>query len=92
MNKEDENPNQTGPFIVNFADNPMRQRIYKMFLAGGRYSVVQLSEILKIPDPRSHIRYIRNAGIAISDYWVKTEFSRYKVYFLAGTGKTNYSI
>lgn len=25
---------------------------------------------------------IRGSGYAISDYWVKSEFSRYKVYFL----------
>jgi len=74
---------------ISFADNPIRQRIYELLLAGGQYSVVQLSSLLRIPDPRSHIRFIRNAGIVISDYWVKTDFSRYKVYFIASSAYTN---
>lgn len=63
-------------------ENPIRQRIFELFLCGGQYSVAELSEMFHIPDPRSHIRYIRGSGYAISDYWVKSEFSRYKVYFL----------
>jgi len=70
---------------INF-DNPIRQRIYEMFLTGQQFSVVQLSIILKIPDVRSHIRYIRDSGISISDYWQKSEFSKYKVYFLHKVG------
>jgi hypothetical protein len=62
--------------------NPTRQKIYEMFLSGGRYSTVELSKLLSSPDPRSHIRYIRGAGVPVSDYWVKTAFSKYKVYFL----------
>lgn len=97
MNKEAENPdtNGTATEVIKlterkntiFSDNPIRQRLYELFLSGGRYSVVQLSALLRIPDPRSHIRYIRNAGIQISNYWIKTDFSRYKVYFLADSGK-----
>lgn len=62
--------------------HPIRQRIYELFLSGGQYSVIDLSDLLHIPDPRSHIRYIRNAGIPISDYWMKSEFSKHKIYFL----------
>jgi hypothetical protein len=65
-----------------FISNPVRRKILELFLSGGRYSVTDLSELLHIPDPRSHIRYIRGAGISISDYWVKAPFSRYKIYFL----------
>jgi hypothetical protein len=66
--------------------SPIRQRLYLLFLTGGKYSVVQLVVAFRIPDPRSHIRYIRDAGIPISDYWVNTENSRYKVYFLSKIG------
>ena len=69
-----------------FLDNPIRQRLFELFLSGGKYSVVQLVLTFRIPDPRSHIRYIRNAGVPISDYWVITEYSRYKVYFLSEIG------
>ena len=73
--------------IQNCFDNPIRQRIFELFLGGGQYSVAELSELFHIPDPRSHIRYIRGSGYAISDYWVKSEFSRYKVYFLHNVAK-----
>jgi hypothetical protein len=66
----------------NFFSNPIRQKIFELFLGGGKYSTVELSRIFNNPDPRSHIRFIRNAGVPISDYWVKTKFSKYKVYFL----------
>ncbi len=72
---------------INFSYNPTRQRIYELFLSGKHYSVVQLSVMLRIPDIRSHIRYIRQSGVTISDYWVQTEFSRYKIYFLSDSGK-----
>ena len=62
--------------------HPIRQKIYELLLQGGQYSVVDLTNMIGIPDPRSHIRYLRNAGVLISDYWVKTTFSKYKVYFL----------
>lgn len=50
-------------------------------LSSGHYSVVDITKTLSIPDPRSNIRYLRKAGYNISDYWQKTRFSRYKVYF-----------
>ena len=65
-----------------FFSHPIRQKIYELFLQGRQYSVTELSKLLNIPDPRSHIRYIRDSGIPISDYWKKTAFSKYKVYFL----------
>ena len=58
------------------------KKVYELFLAGGRYSVVEITKILNIPDPRSSIRDIRNTGINISDTWIKSVNSRYKVYFL----------
>lgn len=62
--------------------NRTTQRIYELFLSGEKLTVVTLSKRLSIPDPRSHIRYIRNAGVNISDYWERGEFYRYKVYFI----------
>ncbi len=51
-------------------------------LTNGEYSAQQIGEILRLPDPRSNIRYLRNAGYNIADYWEKGEFSRHKVYFI----------
>lgn len=62
--------------------NAIRKKILDLFLAGGKYSVTDLCDLLHIPDPRSHIRYIRNAGYPISDYLQKSAQSKYKVYFM----------
>lgn len=70
-------------------DNPIRQRIYELFLSGQQFSVVQLSVMLRVPDVRSHIRYIRDSGVPICDYWQKSRFSKYKVYFLHSDGGQN---
>jgi len=66
---------------INF-DNPVRQSIYELFLSGQQFSVVQLSIILRIPDVRSHIRFIRDSWVPIAYYWQNSEFSKYKVYFI----------
>lgn len=76
-----------------FFVHPIRQRIYELFLSGQRFTVVDLSNLLSIPDPRSHIRFIRNAGVPVASYWEKSIFSKYKVYFLhteARTGRTQH--
>lgn len=64
--------------------NPIRDKIFRLFSSGGKYSVAELSRLLNIPDPRSHIRYIRMAGYPIADYWEHSKFSKYKVYFMKG--------
>lgn len=58
------------------------KRVHELLLTGGKFSVINISSILNIPDPRSNIRYLRNAGIQVSDYWEKSETSRYKIYFI----------
>lgn len=68
--------------------NPEYQRILNLFLTGGKYTVIQLTETLQTADPRSLIRRMRNNNIPISDYWEKSKFSRHKVYFLHNTGTT----
>ena len=65
-----------------FITQPIRRKIYELFLSGKKFSVVDLSKLTNSADPRGNIRYIRNAGVPISDYWVNTKFSKYKVYFL----------
>lgn len=58
------------------------KKVLNFLNRGGQYSVVEMVENLKISDPRSAIRYLRNKGVPIADYWVKTDFSRHKKYFL----------
>lgn len=55
--------------------------MYELFLSGQQFSVIDLTKILNTADPRSHIRYLRKAGIGIADYWVNSAFTRHKMYF-----------
>lgn len=44
---------------------------------------MELSHALKISDPRSTIRDLRNSGISVGDVWCKTaDGKRYKRYFI----------
>jgi len=67
-----------------FYGNPaqIQMKVLNLFLSGGQYSNVDISRIIRTPDPRSHIRELRKRGIKILDYWIKTENSRYKIYFI----------
>lgn len=69
--------------------NPKYQRMLNLFLTGGKYTVIQLTEILQVADPRSLIRRLRNDNIPISAYWNKSGFSKHKVYFLHTGQATN---
>lgn len=65
--------------------NPTRQKIYNLLLTGNPYSVSELSNLLHIPDPRSHLRYIKGAGVPIQSCWLQGRLNKYKVYFISGT-------
>lgn len=58
------------------------KKVLNFLRQGGQYSVVEMVQNLKISDPRSAIRYLRKKGVPIGDFWVKSDFSRYKKYFL----------
>lgn len=67
--------------------NHSSKKILNVLLSGGKYSIVELTELTQVPDARSCIRYIREAGVPVADYWVYTEYSRHKVYFIHNAGK-----
>lgn len=57
-------------------------RVYGL-LCTGQYSVIQITKILHIADPRSVIRDLRKSGVNVSDVWRKTkQGARYKLYFI----------
>lgn len=62
--------------------NANDRRVLMLLTKGTPLTVIEMCDILKLPDVRSNIRYLRNAGYNISDYWVKSEFSRCKKYFI----------
>lgn len=62
--------------------NANDRRVLMLLAKGTPLTVIEMCDMLKLPDVRSNIRYLRNAGYNISDYWVKSEFSRCKKYFI----------
>lgn len=64
-----------------------QRRVYNFLLQGGRHSVADISAVLRLSDPRSHIRDLRAKGVIISDEWVKAKHgSRYKLYYIRKGG------
>ena len=58
-----------------------QKRVYLQ--SGKKYSVADISAVLRLSDPRSCIRYLRAKGISILDEWVPSEHgSRFKRYFI----------
>lgn len=60
-----------------------QKRVYNLLQSGKKYSVADISAVLRLSDPRSCIRDLRQKGIAILDEWVPSEHgSRFKRYFI----------
>lgn len=60
-----------------------QKRVYNLLQSGKKYSVADISAVLRLSDPRSCIRDLRAKGISILDEWVPSEHgSRFKRYFL----------
>lgn len=69
-----------------FSSHAIAQSKVLALLQSGRIvSVVQATKELNISDFRSAVRYLRNAGVPIADVWVKSRYSRYKLYFIHQT-------
>lgn len=58
------------------------QRILAILTRGETLTVRQMFENLHINCPTIRISELRRAGYGIGDKWIKTEHTRYKVYFL----------
>lgn len=72
-----------------YFQNPIRQSIYNLLLTGNPYSVAELSSKLRIPDPRSHLRYIKKSGVPLKSCWLQGKANKYKVYFISGEATTS---
>ncbi len=87
-------PNEDAPSILpsqaneyykdkQFSSHGIAQsKVLSLLQTGRIVSVVQATKELNISDFRSAVRYLRNAGVPISDVWVKSKYSRYKLYFI----------
>ena len=53
-------------------------------LKAGQYSAIEINQLFHTGDSRKYISTLRSKGHPISDFWVKIEFTRHKIYFLKG--------
>lgn len=69
--------------------SPIQAKVY-MLLITGIYSTLEICEKLRIADPRSAIRDLRNIGIAVGDVWERrTRYNpRFKRYFIRKGGNS----
>lgn len=61
---------------------PKQERLKKLLSNGKAYSVLDIASLLKIGDPRSEIRHLRNKGVEIKDYWEPSQESKFKKYYI----------
>ena len=60
-----------------------QKRVFNLLSDGIPRSAADISIALHLSDPRGIIRYIRKAGIIVSDYWAEGEYGRkFKRYFI----------
>lgn len=60
-----------------------QRRVYDLLCKGGQYSAADISAVLRLSDPRSHIRTLRDKGVPIADVWCDAEHGgRFKRYFI----------
>lgn len=58
-------------------------RVYDLLCRGGHYSAADISATLRLSDPRSAIRDLRDKGVPIVDVWCDSEHGgRFKRYFI----------
>lgn len=67
--------------------SPLQQKVYDLLLTG-QFRTVEISLRLHIADPRRVIKCLRDAGIAVSDVWDKSERynAQFKRYFIRRGG------
>lgn len=63
----------------------MKQKIkVRSLLEEGRFSSLEISDLLRIADPRSVIRVLRKQGVNVSDEWNQTDKGvRFKKYYIS---------
>lgn len=57
-------------------------RTIQLLADGTKHTAMEISFRLRISDPRSTIRDIRNLGINVQDEWVNENGSRFKRYWI----------
>jgi|GEM_PF-1993838 hypothetical protein len=64
--------------------NPKEQteRLYRLLSDGDKHTTVDITDNVRIADPRAVIRELRKKGIAVCDEWCKANGKRFKRYWI----------
>jgi hypothetical protein len=64
--------------------NPKEQmeRLYRLLSDGNKHSTVDITDSIRIADPRAVIRELRKKGIVVCDEWCKANGKRFKRYWI----------
>lgn len=74
---------QTQDKYTTFTLGYHQARVYDLLCRGGHYSAADISAALRLSDPRSAIRDLRDKGVPIVDVWCDGEHGgRFKRYFI----------
>jgi hypothetical protein len=75
--------NAAGGVLDSLSGKEQGKRLLRLLSNGTHYSVVDISDQIRIADPRAVIRSLRKAGCEILDEWCVTDDGhRYKRYWL----------
>lgn len=74
--------NASGGIVAHFGNNDQAERLYRLLSYGGKYGVIDIIDRMRIADPRSVVRALRNMGVKVCDEWRKANGKRYKVYWI----------
>lgn len=64
--------------------NPKDQteRLYRLLSDGDKHSTVDITDSIRVADPRAVIRELRKKGVVVCDDWCKANGKRFKRYWI----------
>lgn len=69
---------------ANIGRNPKEQaeRLYRLLADGDKHTTVDITDKIRIADPRAVIRELRKKGVIVCDEWCKANGKRFKRYWI----------
>ena len=58
------------------------ESLYRLLSDGNKHSTVDITDSIRIADPRAVIRELRKKGIVVCDEWCKANGKRFKRYWI----------
>lgn len=75
-------PKVSSDMVAHFDGDEQAARLYRLLSNGGRYGVIDISDMMRIADPRGVISHLRKKGVEVCDEWCKANGKRYKRYWI----------